>query len=171
VLVPAPSILSACIGGIVGTVLFLAAVAVMPLLGTPNLNPAVAIGSLLTSNAAAAVGIGMVILIIGGSLVVPALLIAMWSALPGSNVRFRGAVMKGLACGAAIWILDLVVIRPGLDAAAILLIGSILYGVAVALIAAMEQALSPLDTLGWRHHYHAAVGGKYLNQHRSIERR
>jgi hypothetical protein len=170
VLLPAPSLLSAFIGGLVGTELFIAVPAGAAAWSGLGVNAAAALGSMFVSNGRAALAIGLLILVVGGTCVMPALLVALWSVLPGDPIGFGGALMKGVACGAAVWIVYVLAIGgAGMGIAAVLLIASMLYGVAVAVIAAMERAVSPLDTLGWRHHYHGSVGGKYLNQHRSIE--
>jgi hypothetical protein len=31
----------------------------------------------------------------------------------------------------------------------------------------MEAGISPIDAIGWKHHYHAAVGPRDLGAHRS----
>jgi hypothetical protein len=181
VLVPAPSLLMAAIGGIVATVLFAAIALSADALRT--------LGGIFTSHATVALAIGSVIALGIGVIVAPAAMVAAWSALPGKAIGIGGALTKGATAGVAVWLLSgltfgiagafnrvpdvnppgLFAARAGFGAAAALMLGSIVYGIAVAAIAAMERALSPIDALGWKHFYHAAVGPKYHDEHRSIE--
>lgn len=181
VLVPVPSVLMAAIGGVVATVLFAAIGVSADMLRT--------LGGIFTSDGTIALCVGFVIVLGTGIFVAPAAMVAAWSALPGDEIGIGGALMKGAMCGVAVWLLSgiafgiaaalnrvpdvhppgLFAARAGFGAAAALFIGSIVYGIAVAAIAAMERALSPIDALGWKHFYHAAVGPKYHDEHRSLE--
>ena len=159
VLVPTPSLVTAFVGGIVATVLFLAAV----------FGGGVATIAPFTLRAA----IGVAVIVVAGIAVLPVALFMSWSKLPGDQIRFAGAMIKGAMCGIGALVVFGIAAALTMSLApsglVIVPLASLAYGLAVAIVAAMERALSPLDALGWRHFYHAAVGGKYNGEHRSIE--
>ena len=159
VLVPGPSLLTAFLGGIVGTVLFLAAV--------------FGAGAVTVTVASLWAVIGVAVIVVAGVGVLPPALVAIWSELPGDSIRFSGAAIKGILCAIAALFAFGIAIALTIGFApvglVILPLASLAYGIACAVVAAMERAVSPLDALGWRHYYHGAVGGKYSGEHRSIE--
>lgn len=157
------------LGGMTGmllmmALLFLFGTADSALFDLPRL-----IGGIFTTNSGAAFWLGFWLFFAGGVLAFPLLLRMGWNSLPGEDVGFAGALVKGLLFGLALWLLTGLILpllalinRLGIDspgffglehgwpAAAVLLVGTLAYGVAVALVAAMTQGLTPLDLLGWK---------------------
>lgn len=171
VLTPRPSALLAVLGGGVATLLFSALLYLMPALGLPFLDLPRLVGGLFTGDLDAAFWLGHLIFWVAGVVIIPVLLVRLWPALPGAHVGFGGALVKGLLWGLLLWVAcglllspsaalnpltdqgvqnpGLFALRLGLPGAAWVLAGHLAYGLAVALIAAMGQGISPLDTLGW----------------------
>lgn len=167
---PHPSALLATLGGAVGTVLLTALLFLSPALGVPFVDVPRLVGGVFTSDPAAAFWLGYAIFFLGGWLVFPVGLAMAWPLLPGgAEVTFPHALVKGLLLGAAFWTLSglllpllgalsrldgmanpgFFALGEGIPAAAVVLLGHLLYGVAVAVVAAMSRGMAPIDLLGW----------------------
>jgi hypothetical protein len=186
---PAPSLPITLLGGTVATVLACAWLNLAPVFGLPFIDVPHTIGGVLTTNPTAAFWIGYGIFFIFASHVLAPSMLAAWTLLPGKGVGIGGAFIKGALWGVVVWLLsgivlgvgtrlnvfsrdvlpDYFALHQGIGAAVWLLIGSVAYGVTIALIGAMERGVSVLDTLGWKGFYMAATGPKQLDAHRSIE--
>jgi hypothetical protein len=168
------------LGGMIATLLLSALLFVAPALGFPAPEQAVGspfldiphvVGGVFTSNPAAASWIGFWLFFVGGAFVFAPLLGPVWRLLPGKDVGFTGAVVKGLLWGLALWVLSGLLLAlfaalnrlspasvahprffaaaQGILGAAGLLIGHLVYGVSVALVAAMPQGITLIETIGW----------------------
>jgi hypothetical protein len=175
------------LGGLVGAVGVLGLLYALPVIGTQPIDVPGALGGVVTSNARAAFWIGAAIFLLVAIIVWPAATTAAWPMLPGSNVGFMGAAQKGIVAGAAIWIVSgvalgvaswltravfanapgLFALNAGLAGALSLFVACVLHGLAIALVGAMEAAVSTFELLGWTHYYHAAGGPRVLGAHRS----
>jgi hypothetical protein len=171
VLEPRPSFLTAMLGGILGLILFLAVVYLAPTLGLALVDISTIGGGVLVSNPDVAFWIGVVIFAFPGILLFPGLLGFFWTSLPGRNIGFLGATIKGVSWGGALWVVSGVVLgiggalsriplgeRPpaglfglnaGLTAPVVLLAAHLVYGLVVGVVAAMTQGVDPISTLGW----------------------
>ncbi len=162
---------TAFFAGVTASVLQAALIALAPALGLPLIDVARIIGGIFTADPESAEVAGYAIFIANGVLVVPLAFTQWWRYLPGDDVAFRGAIVKGLLLAAAISVM-LVVLLPLLalvsklpgdaltqpDALALgdALVGSawvlatvVAYSVALALVGAMARGISPADTVGW----------------------
>lgn len=129
------------------------------------------IGGIFTGNPTAAFWPGFWLIFAGGVLGFPPLLSAAWRFLPGPSVGLAGAAVKGLVWGLALWAVTglllplfgvlnqlegpwladpgFFALSHGLSGPAWLALGTVSYGICVALIAAMPQGITPLDIIGW----------------------
>jgi hypothetical protein len=167
---PNPSALLATLGGAAGTVLLIALLFLSPALGIPFVDVPRLVGGVFTPDPAAALWLGSAVFFLGGWLVFPVGFAMAWPLLPGgAEVTFPHALVKGLLLGAILavvsglllpvlgWINQLEALEnpgffalgEGVLAAAGVLLGHLLYGVAVALVAAMSRGMAPIDLLGW----------------------
>lgn len=167
-----PPFVLVTLGGAVGTILATSLLYFAPAVGLPLVDVPSLLGGLWSSDPTTALASGYVVFFLGGWLLLPLVMVAAWSALPGKDVGFAGALVKGVLCGGAAWLLMGVVVgaagalgrvpgteapgwfawRTGVGGAATLLAVHLLYGVAVALVAAMGQGLSPMRAIGWLGH-------------------
>lgn len=174
---PKPGIVLTLTGGLVGSLLLSALLFLAPSLGIPFIDIPHLVGGLFTESPTGAFWLGFWLFFAGGTLVLgPALTIA-WPLLPDWGNGLVAAVVKGLAWGAALWILSglllplmgvlnqlapSVVRNPGFFAISTgilgalgLLGGHLAFGLSVALVAQMGRGISPLDVMGWPS-YHKA---------------
>lgn len=166
--VNAPSFLVVTLAGAVATILATAMIYGAPAAGLPVLDLPSLIGGVVVSDPVVAFWIGYAVFFVGGWLLAPSALMELWRELPGDDVRFRGAALKGALFGGGLWIgsgvltglLSAVSSFPvgffgaavGASGVAMLLAGHLAYGVALALACDMAQGLSPLDSIGWLGH-------------------
>jgi hypothetical protein len=159
---------TAFVAALAGTILMLALVYAAPALGVPLVDYPLLLGGVFSADPGVALGLGAAIFLALGVLVLGLVLALAWTSLPGDPVAFRGAALKGLLFGLALWVLSglllpalgavsrLDVDGPGLFAldtgplaALWLLVLHLAYGLATALVAAMAQGVAPGDVLGW----------------------
>ena len=186
VLRPGPSMIGVTLGGLVGTALSVSLTYAAPLWGATAVDLLRTCGGVFTSNAAAALGVGFILVVAFGVIVWPSAIFLAWPYLPGTPLSMGGAVQKGIVSGIVAWAIfgialwlgtalngampgttGAFAIRAGAAGAFSFLVGAVLYGVAVTVVAAMESAISPLDTLGWSTFYHAAATTRDFGAHRS----
>jgi hypothetical protein len=167
---PRPSLVLATLGGAVATVLLSALLFLSPAFGFPFVDFPRLAGGVFVADAAAAFWLGYAIFFLGGWLVFPLLFTLAWPMLPGGReVGLRNGLVKGLAWGAILWVLSglalpvlgwlnqagsignpgFFALGAGLLATAGVLLGHLVYGAALGVIAVMGRGISPIDTLGW----------------------
>lgn len=176
---PGVSFVAALIGGVPGLILFLSMLYLAPSLGLPLVDIPRILGGIVAPNPDVAFWIGVAGFLPFSLLVTPGLLVFLWTYLPGRNVGFPGAAIKGALWSIALWVIEGLLLgiggalsripgpeRPpaglfglnaGLAAPVWLLVAHLVYGVATALVAAMTQGVSPINALGWRDIVHADV--------------
>jgi hypothetical protein len=165
---PKPSFFLALLGGLVATILLSALVFLGPTLGLPFIDMPGLMGGLFTSNRETAFWLGFLIFFLPGVLLFPLLLATFWYQLPGPNIGLLGGALKGILFGGGLWLLSglllpllgavnqLNIANPGffawnygLPAALGLLAAHLVYGLALALLAAVGQGIEPLEAVGW----------------------
>ncbi len=187
---PGPSPVAPIVGGAAGTLLLAALINLAPIFGVPYIDVPRLTGGMFTNDPAAAFWLGYsLFLLVPGIVVFPSLLGGAWHLLPGPALGPLGGLVKGGALGLVLWMasgltlpLAGVLCRlpgvqspgffgAGLGLAAILglLAGHLVYGVAVALVTAVEQGITVPDTLGWGEFGHASGGVLSLGMHRAEE--
>jgi hypothetical protein len=157
---------------LLGALIYLA-----PVFGFPFIDFPLLIGGLFTPNPDVALWLGFWLFFLVGVFLFAPLLAFFWASLPGRNIGFSGAAVKGLVWGFILWILSGLLLpllgllnridglgNPGLfglNAGFMAPLGSLLghlaFSLATALIAAMGQGIEPIDTLGWNGYHHADV--------------
>lgn len=171
-----PSFPLLMLGGLVATLLLSALMHLVPLLGFSFIDYPRLLGGIFTGSPAAAFWLGHAIFFLVGVLLLMPFLTLAWTRLPGDNVEFRGALVKGALWGLILWIVSGLLLpvfsmfnqlthqglkNPGLFALALgplsvveLFLGHVLYGIALALVAAMGRGISPFDAVGssWTSH-------------------
>jgi hypothetical protein len=181
-----PSLVGMVLGGLVGTALFVSFMYAAPVAGVASIDVLRTIGGVFTSGAAVALAVGFVIASLFGMIVWPSGIMLAWTHLPGGHVSMVGAIVKGITSGVLLWILfgmalgighalnrlgggalpGAFALNLGMSSAAWLLAGSLLYGLAVAVVGGMENSISPIDVLGWKDFHHAASGMREFGAHR-----
>lgn len=171
ILAPRPSLLLLVLGGLVATLLLSALMFVAPAFGFPFLDFPRLVGGIVTDDPTVAFWLGYWIFFAVGVFVLAPLLVVVWTILPGRDVGFRGALVKGASWGLILWVpggllLPVVglinqlgdqglenpgffALGAGLLGAVGFLLGHVAYGLTVALVGAMSQGIKPLETLGW----------------------
>jgi hypothetical protein len=175
------------LAGLVATILLSAWLFAAPAIDLPFVDIPRALGGVVTSDSRIAFAIGYALFFIGGTFVLSLLIIAVWSLMPGSGVALRGAAIKGVLWGAAVWLATGIALgiasalnrgtalpgwfaaNTGVAGVVWLFAGCIAYGLALALVIAMEHGITALDTLGWSGYYHASTGPTWLDEHRSLD--
>ncbi len=162
---------TAFLAGIAAAILQAALISLAPALGLPLIDVARITGGVFTTDAVAAEVTGYAILIANGVLVIPLAFTQWWRYLPGDDVAFRGAMVKGLLLAGTISVVLAVLLpllalvsklpgdaltQPEAFGAGDALVGSawvlatvVAYSVALALVGAMARGISPADTVGW----------------------
>jgi hypothetical protein len=163
-----PPVLLTTLGGAVGVLLFTALLYLAPLTGSEVIEYPRLIGGIFAPQAGAAFWLGYAIFFLLGWLVWPPLMAVTWTWLPGDNLRFTGALQKGLLWGAGLWVVAGLLLpllgwlaraegvsnpgffglRAGIGAALFFLVGNLAYGVVTAIVGAMAQGISAIETLG-----------------------
>lgn len=161
----------ALLGGLVATILHTALLYLAPALGLPAIDLPRLMGGLFTADAGTALGVGAAVFLLNGILVLPLPFAIYWKSLPGDDIEFRGALLKGLVTGLALWLASGVLLPVlgalnqvrGFDAtspgplalgegaigAAWFLLAQVVYGLSFALVGAMTRGIAPVDTIGW----------------------
>jgi hypothetical protein len=161
----------ALLGGLTGTVLVTASLRLAAALGVTVVDLPWLLGSILTRNPGTAFDVGHAIFTVVGILVLPLPLALLWPLIPGDRFTFRGGLLKGVLWGLGLAVLTGMLLPllgllsraagvgffdPGPFALALglsgplqLLLGTQLYSLAFALVAAMPHGLQPLDSVGW----------------------
>lgn len=176
---PHPSLFPLTIlGGLVATVLLAALLHLAPVLGLPFIDLPLVVGAVFAEDPDTALQIGYAAFLSAGVLVFPLLLSGLWPALPGDDITFRGALLKGLLAGMVLWVLSGAVLAlygvlgrlpsgelqdpglfglgAGLLGPVVLLVEQLAYGLSLAVVAAMGRGISPVDTIGWMWTSHGA---------------
>jgi hypothetical protein len=169
---PHPSLFPVMLlGGFTGTVLVTAALRLASSLGVEVVDLPQLMGHLFSAERTTAFTVGHVLFFVAGLLVLPLLLALLWPFAPGSRFTFGGALVRGAIFGIALFVLagvlvpvlgvigrspDVSFLHPGPFGADLgvagplqLLLGTQLYALAAALVAAMPQGLQPMDSVGW----------------------
>ncbi len=169
---PHPSLFPVMLlGGFTGTVLLTAALRLASSLDVAVVDLPQLLGGVFSGEQQTAFTAGHTVFLAVGVLVLPLLLAALWPFAPGSRFTFGGALVRGALFGLALFALggillpllgaltqlaDVGVLNPGPFGAGLglagvlqLLLGTQLYAVTTALVAAMPQGLQPLDAVGW----------------------
>ena len=177
VLNPRPGLVLPLLGGWVGSLLLSAGIFLAPALGLPFIDVPHLMGGIVTASPMAAFWLGFWLNFAAGFVVFPSMLAVVWPIVPGSGVGVLGAAIKGLAFGFGLWVLSGVLLpvagwlnrlppgvvqHPGFFAmhtgwlgVLAVLGGHLVYGLTVALIAAMGEGIFPMETLGWPGHRRA----------------
>jgi hypothetical protein len=169
---PHPSLFPVMLlGGFTGTVLLTAALRLTSSRGVAVVDLPLLMGGLFSGDMSTAFTAGHVLFLIAGILVLPLVLAALWPFAPGSRFTFRGALVRGALFGLGLFVLAGILVpvlgavsprggvtflEPGPFGAGLgvwgplqLLLGTQLYAVTAALVAAMPQGLQPMDAVGW----------------------
>ena len=143
-----PSQVLAVLGGVVGTILTSALLQLGPRLAPGFPDVPRLIGGLFTTDPTAAFWLGFWLFFLGGVIVIPPLMAAVWSRLPGAGVGFGGAIVKGALLGAALWIVWGVLVPvlgalnaldgPGLDAGLFALRAGLVAAIVLLAVAVWE---------------------------------
>ncbi|MBW3623657.1 MAG: hypothetical protein KY468_09655 [Armatimonadetes bacterium] len=169
-LMHAPSVVFLLLGGAVATVLELALLNLVPLVGVSALPLPLWLGGMFSGEESVAFWIGHILFWLGGAFVLPVILGLFWQTVPGANYGFGGALVKGLSWGLILWAVSglalglagwlnraaaldppgLFALSLGVGGALALLLAHLAYGVAQTLIATMGQGISPVETIGWK---------------------
>jgi hypothetical protein len=169
---PHPSLFPVMLlGGFTGTVLLTAALRLTSSLGVAVVDLPLLMGGLFSGDRSTAFTAGHTLFLVAGIIVLPLLLAALWPFAPGSRFTFRGALIRGGIFGLGLFVLSglLVPLLGGISQVSAvsflspgpfglglgvsglvqLLIGTQLYAVTAALVAAMPRGLQPMDAVGW----------------------
>lgn len=169
---------TAFIAGITASILQAALLELTPALGLPHIDVLRVIGGVFSGDPGSAEVAGLAIFVAIYVLVVPLAFTQAWRYLPGDDVNFKGATVKGLLLAAAtavalallLPLLALVgqlegreltqpaglSIGDGILASAWILVTVVAYSLSLALIGAMARGISPADTVGWGWWSHGA---------------
>jgi hypothetical protein len=169
---PHPSLFPVMLlGGFTGTVLLTAALRLTSSRGVAVVDLPLLMGGLFSGDESTAFTAGHTLFLVAGILVLPLVLAALWPFAPGSRFTFRGALVRGALFGLGLFVLAGVVVpllgalgqptgvsflEPGPFGAGLgvwgplqLLLGTQLYALTSALVAAMPRGLQPMDAVGW----------------------
>ncbi len=161
----------ALLGGFTGTVLVTSLLRLSAALGVAVVDLPRLLGAVVSSDRSTIFGVGHALFVLTGVFVLPLLLALLWPLTPGDRFTFRGALFKGALWGLVLGVLvgmllpvmgllsktpDLGFSEPGPFALGLglsgplqLLVGTQLYSLTWALVAAMARGLQPLDAIGW----------------------
>ncbi|MDP9402592.1 MAG: hypothetical protein M3P85_04505 [Actinomycetota bacterium] len=161
----------ALLGGLTGTVLLTASLRLAAALDVPVVDLPPLLGSVLSSNTGTSFDVGHAIFAVVGIFVLPLPLALLWPLIPGDRFTFRGGLLKGVLWGLMLAVLAGILLPVlglmskadgvgfldpgpfalslGLSGPVQLLLGTQLYSLAFALVAAMPHGLQPLDSVGW----------------------
>jgi hypothetical protein len=169
---PHPSLFPVMLlGGFTGTVLVTAALRLTSSLGAAVVDLPELMGGVFSGDRSTAFTAGHTLFLVAGILVLPLGLAALWPFAPGSRFTFRGALVRGVLFGLGLFVVSGVLVpllgavshvagvsflEPGPFGVGLgvsgplqLLLGTQLYAVTMALVAAMPRGLQPLDAVGW----------------------
>ncbi len=168
---PRPGILLPLLAGFVATLMLTALLFLAPAMGIPSPDVPHLVGGIFTASPDAAFWVGLLIHLALGMLVFPLAFGFFWVMTPGPERGLAAGVVKGVAWGLLLWLLSglsfpflaaVDVLPPhvapdpgffalglGALAAAGLLGGHVLYGLALGMVTAVGDGVRPLDTLGW----------------------
>lgn len=169
---PHPSLFpAALLGGLTATVLLTALIRLLAALGLTVVDLPTLIGGVFSSDAATLFRVGHAVFVVSGVFVLPLGLALLWPLTPGDRFTFRGALVKGALWGMVLFAFaglllpllgvlgnqpDVGFFEPGPFALGLgvsgppqLLVGTQLYALTSALVAAMPTGLQPLDAVGW----------------------
>jgi hypothetical protein len=177
VLNPRPGVVLTLLGGWVGTILLNASMFAAPVFGLPFIDIPHLLGGIFFDSPPVAFWVGFWLNFITGMIVWPSMLAVAWPLLPGWDIGVLGSAIKGLALSIGLWVLsgmllpiaewlnrlDPALVHPpgffglnlGLAGAGALLLGHLLYGLSVALVAGMGEGIFVLETVGWPGHRRA----------------
>ncbi len=169
---PHPSLFPVMLlGGLTGTVLLTAGIRLASSLEVAVVDLPNLLGGVFSGDEQRAFTAGHAVFLAAGVLVLPLFLAALWPFAPGDRFTFRGALIRGALFGLALFVLagillpllgvlsslpDVGVLDPGpfavglgLSGVAQLLLGTQVYALTAALVAAMPRGLQPMDAVGW----------------------
>lgn len=171
VLNPRPGLILSVLGGWVAMLLLSALLFLAPVLGFPFIDIPHLIGGIFCDSPTVAFWLGFWINFVVGVFIFAPALSFLWPMLPGPGVGLRGAVLRGILWGVALWVLSGILlpafaalnrlgadvvrspgpfaISTGVRGVVALLGGHLAYGLALALVATMGEGILPLDTIGW----------------------
>jgi hypothetical protein len=174
---PHPSLFPVMLlGGFTGTVALTALIRLLDARAVAVVDLPQLLGGVFSDNANTVFSAGHTLFIVTGVFVLPLVLAAMWPYSYGDRFTFRGALLKGVQLGLVLFVVTGLLLpllgavsklpdvgfgEPGPFALGLgppglvqLLLGTQLYAVTVALVAAMPQGLQPMDAVGfgwWSH--------------------
>jgi hypothetical protein len=169
---PHPSLFPVMLlGRITGTVVLTASIRLASALDVAVVDLPKLLGAVFSSDPGTAFATGHAVFVAAGVLVLPLVLGLLWPFTPGDRFTFRGALMKGALFGLVLFALAGILlpllgllsrlpgvglldpgpfaVRLGLSGLLQLLLGTQLYALTTALVAAMPRGLQPLDAVGW----------------------
>ena len=167
-----PGVILPVIGGFAGTIILTAGMFLAPVVGVPFIDIPHLVGGIFSADPTVALWIGFWIHFIGGWIVFPFIFAIVWAMGPGPMTGIIGDIIKGATWGFVLWIVSGLLMPvagwlnrlgpdtlqlPGLfgfhlgwPAALALLVGHIVYGLAIGLTSYMAADIFPLETLGWK---------------------
>jgi hypothetical protein len=169
---PHPSLFPvALLGGFTGTVLLTALLRLLAGIGVRVADVPLLLGGAFSSDAGTVFGVGHALFVVAGVFVLPLGLALLWPLTPGDRFTFGGALVKGALWGVVLFVVvgillpllglisklpDVGVSNPGpfglglgLSGPVQLLLGTQVYSLTSAVVAAMARGLQPLDAVGW----------------------
>lgn len=169
---PHPSLFPlSVLGGLTGTVLLTSSLRLAAARGLSVVDLPPLLGGLFSDNPGTGFNAGHAVFIVTGVFVLPLVMALLWPLTPGDRFTFRGALIKGALWGLVLFVFTGVLLpvlgvlarAPGDVAAAPgvfgiglglwgptqLLLGTQLYALTSAVVAAMARGLQPLDSIGW----------------------
>jgi hypothetical protein len=169
---PHPSLFPVMLlGGFTGTVLLTAALRLTSSREVAVVDLPLLMGGLFSGDESTAFTAGHTLFLVAGIGVLPLLLAALWPFAPGDRFTFGGALVRAGIFGLGLFVLsgllvpllgagsqlsDVSFLEPGPFGVGLgwrgplqLLLGTQLYAVTAALVAAMPRGLQPMDSVGW----------------------
>ncbi len=159
------------LGGFTGTVLLTALLLLAAALDVTIVDLPRLLGAVFSSDPSTIFGSGHAVFLIIGVFFLPLPLALLWPLTPGDRFTFRGALVKGALWGLVLslfsgillpllgllskvadfgfWDPGPLALGLGLSGPLQLLVGTQLYSLTSALVAAMARGLQPLDAVGW----------------------
>jgi hypothetical protein len=169
---PHPSLFPVMLlGGFTGTVLLTALLRLLAGIGVGVADVPLLLGGPFSSDAGTVFAVGHALFVVAGVFVLPLGLGLLWAVTPGDRFTFGGALVKGALWGVFLFVVvgillpllgliskstDVGASNPGpfglglgLSGPVQLLLGTQVYSLTSAVVAAMPRGLQPLDAVGW----------------------
>ena len=167
-----PGIILPVLGGFAGTVILTAGIFLAPAVGFPFIDVPHLVGGVLSSDPTVALWLGFWLHFLAGAVLFPVLFGILWASGPGPMTGIVGDIIKGVVWGSVLWVISGLLMpvagwlnrldpgvfeHPGFFAFALgwraalaLLVGHIVYGLAIGFTSYMAADIFPLETLGWK---------------------